>query len=364
MSDKSNQIRAFHFFIQKEKQGASFTNEEINLATNWSGETFNSYRNKKLKGIIHRTKEGLFYVKGLIGVTESEYIEHLAQSGILKPKSRQLEDLLNEKDNKNLTEIINCGNIDLLKKLLEIALEVDDKQKLIETLKFIFQNTQGEEREKLLSALKNQNLTKGDIDIISGRKEGFEIFRKNLYESTSWTEKDFQYFFEKNTWIFGYGLDYKFLQILQRESHLSDTDLDGKNGVIADFLLADSKFTVIVELKRPATQLFDRNKNRSESWCLSSDLINAVSQILTQKAEWEIKSQKEQFDGNGNLIKQRIIDPKTILIIGTSEQFKRENKTDKIKAKTFELYRRNMRNIEIITYDELFDRANFIVNHI
>jgi len=362
MSDKANQIRAFHFFIEKERENSTFTNDDINLAANWTGETFNSYRNKRLKGIIHRTKDGFFYVKGLIGVTENEFIEHLAQSGILKPKSQQLEDLLNEDDNKNLSEIINSGNIDLLKKLLEIALEVHDKQKLIDTLMFIFQKTHGEEREELLIALKNQNLNKNDIDIISGRKEGFEIFRKNLFEPKCWTEKDFQHFFEKNTWIFGYGLDYKFLQILQRECHVSDTDLNGKNSVITDFLLGDNKFTVIVELKRPDTPLFDKVKNRSESWCLSSDLINAVSQILTQKAEWEIKAQNEQFDENEKPIKQRTIDPKTILIIGMSEQFNDENKTAKIKAKTFELYRRNMRNIEIITYDELFDRAKFIVN--
>ena len=34
----------------------------------------------------------------------------------------------------------------------------------------------------------------------------------------------------------------------------------------------------------------------------------------------------------------------------------------KTKAKTFELFRRNCKDIEILTYDELFDRAYFIVN--
>jgi len=33
-----------------------------------------------------------------------------------------------------------------------------------------------------------------------------------------------------------------------------------------------------------------------------------------------------------------------------------------IKAKTFELYRRNSRNIEILTYSELYERAYYIVN--
>ena len=32
----------------------------------------------------------------------------------------------------------------------------------------------------------------------------------------------------------------------------------------------------------------------------------------------------------------------------------------RIKKKTFELFRRDSRNIEIITYDELYERAKFI----
>ncbi|HCE58073.1 MAG TPA: DUF4263 domain-containing protein [Prolixibacteraceae bacterium] len=362
MAGKQNQILAYHFFIEKEKEGTTFSIDEINEAAHWDGATFKSYRGKLLKNIIFKTKEELFYVKGLKGVTETEFLDHLAQTGTLKPKSRQLEDLLNESDNKNLTEIINSGNIDLLKKLLEIALEVDDKQKLIETLIFIFQKTQGEEREKLLIALKNQNLTKSDIDIISGRKEGLELFKKHLFERSDWDEPVWQVFFETNTWIFGYGLDYKFLKILQREARVSDVTVGGEEQVIVDFLVGDKNFTTLIELKKPNTPLFDNDKNRSGSWRLSKDLIFAVSQILEQKAEWQIKSQSKQYNKDREVIKQRTFDPKIILIIGHTEQFSGDNLDQEIKSRTFELFRRNQRNIEILTYDELYYRANFIVN--
>ena len=140
-------------------------------------------------------------------------------------------------------------------------------------------------------------------------------------------------------------------------------DLDGKQTVITDFLMSDSRFTVIVELKRPDTPLFESGGNRSKSWKLSKDLTNAISQILTQKAEWEYKSQTEQFDNECNLIEEKTIDPKTLLIIGQTSQFSGTDRESKIKAKTFELYRRNSRNIEIVTFDELYDRASFIVNN-
>jgi hypothetical protein len=240
----------------------------------------------------------------------------------------------------------------------KVLVDIADKE-LINIIK----DYKGEKREKFLNLLKNQNITKEDLDILSGRKSGLDEFKTTLNENFDWPESKWQSFFEKNTWIFGYGLDYKFLRILRRESHISGVDLNGKNDVISDFLIADKNFTIIVELKKPNTQLFENEQNRSESWRLSRELTYSVSQILAQKAEWQLKSENENFDKHGNPINQRTVDPKTILIIGHSNQFSGDTKISKIKAKTFELYRRNMKNIEIYTYDDLLDRARFIVEH-
>jgi hypothetical protein len=218
------------------------------------------------------------------------------------------------------------------------------------------------EREAILETLRNNVLTKADLDILSGRKDGLEEFKGNLKDLSKLDEPQWQSFFKRNSWIFGYGLDYRFLSILQKEASVSSVDLDGKNEVISDFLLGDNNFTVIVELKRPDTALFETDKNRSESWRLSRDLTYAVSQILTQKAEWEIKSETKQFTESGQPTSQSTVDPKTILIIGHTDQFKGTTKEALIKKKTFELFRRNSRAIEIVTYDELLERAKFIVS--
>ncbi len=240
----------------------------------------------------------------------------------------------------------------------KVLVDIEDKE-LINIIK----DYKGEKRENFLNLLKSQNITKEDLDILSGRKSGLDEFKTALNENFEWPESKWQAFFEKNTWIFGYGLDYKFLSILQRESYISGIDLNGKNNVISDFLMADKNFTVLVELKKPNTPLFENEQNRSESWRLSKELTYSVSQILAQKAAWQLKSENENFDNEGSRINQRTVDPKTILIIGHSNQFSGETKISKIKAKTFELYRRNMRNIEIYTYDDLLDRARYIVEH-
>jgi hypothetical protein len=229
---------------------------------------------------------------------------------------------------------------------------------LIEVLKGI----SGAEREGILTSLKEKVFSHEDLNILTGRKEGLRIFKTEL-DKSEWTEKEWQSFFINNPWIFGYGLDYRFLSIIQDEASVSTPELDGKENVYTDFLMSDQRFTVLIELKRPDTPLFTSSKHRSKSWELSKDISNSVSQILSQKAEWEYKSKTKQHDQSGNVIQEKTIDPKTILIIGHTSQFQGDDKNSEIKAKTFELYRRNSRNIEIVTFNELYERASFIVNN-
>lgn len=144
--------------------------------------------------------------------------------------------------------------------------------------------------------------------------------------------------------------------------HLSDSELDGSNTVIGDYLLGDKFFTTFIELKRPSTPLFGNEKNRSNSWRLSNDLIDSVSQILEHKASGLIRIDSPQYI-KGEPLEQKAYDSKVILIIGDWAELTQANSTQEsnIKKKTFELFRRDSRNIEILTFDELFERACFIV---
>ncbi|MCF8053827.1 MAG: DUF4263 domain-containing protein [Deltaproteobacteria bacterium] len=282
--------------------------------------------------------------------------------------------LISKLDLKGITE----GKISLSNDELG---ELDDETK--KKIKTLLSKNDG--ADLIQELLNNGNLTTKDIVNTGYRKEQLEIFRKLLEENylddyknieaqkyskqneppitaQSKNEKVWQYFFEQNQWIFGYGLDYRFMGILQREFAASISEADGSNTVFADYLLGDKKFTTFVEIKLPDTNIFGQSKNRSGSWCLSSDLIDAVSQILEQKASGTIKLEKEQHDSSGNKITQKSYDSKTVLIMGNWKETKECNDLEKkIKEKTFELFRRDSRNIEIITYDEIYERAKYIV---
>lgn len=226
--------------------------------------------------------------------------------------------------------------------------------------------------------LNNGIITSIDVVNIGYRKKQLEIFKKLLeddYLSEYKKEiikniqiKDelaWQYFFNKNPWIFGYGLDYRFMGILQKEFSASGTEADGSGQVNGDFLIGDKKFTTFVELKKPDTPLFKNSTTRSGAWKLSTDLMEAKSQILEQKASGQIKIEKDTIhDSDGKEIKQKSYDSKVILIIGHWNQVTDDTDlTKQTKIKTLELFRRDSRNVEIITFDELFERAKFIVEN-
>lgn len=55
--------------------------------------------------------------------------------------------------------------------------------------------------------------------------------------------------------------------------------------------------------------------------------------------------------------------PRSFLVIGTLSEFMGPNGVNTDQYRSFELYRRNTAWPEIITFDELYERASYIVNH-
>ena len=213
-------------------------------------------------------------------------------------------------------------------------------------------------KSNLLDLINKGAISDQDINNIAFRKEQLKTFKKMLNENL--IEDKWQKFFKKNDWIFGYGLDYKYIESSNREVEIGYGKID-----FASF----NKFTVLIEIKTPQTPLLEKAKkdekspNRSDAWSLSNELVDAVSQILAYKINWQIEAEnrdnREKY-GRGFLT----ADPKTILVIGKfcdlSKDIK-ELKNNRITKETFEMFRRDSRNIEIITFDELYERAFFIV---
>ena len=169
-------------------------------------------------------------------------------------------------------------------------------------------------------------------------------------------ENDWQRFFEINNWIFGYGLRYQILKNEQAQPNYNGANVTGSGGQRGDYLVsteAEVKFTCLVEIKKPTTNLLQSQQYRNGAWGVSKELAGAVSQIQVNCAQWEIEAKTER---NREKLDAVTISPKGIVVVGrTSEliDFDRKN--------SFERFRRNINNPEIITFDELYERAKFIL---
>ena len=111
-------------------------------------------------------------------------------------------------------------------------------------------------------------------------------------ERGDWAEKEWQDFFEREKWIFGYGLDYRIMRPFGREMVVGGASTDNREKPTTDFLMTFTDYTVLVELKRPDTPIFQNRKGgRAGTWRFSSDFMDAISQVLEQKAQWLAFSQ-------------------------------------------------------------------------
>ena len=192
------------------------------------------------------------------------------------------------------------------------------------------------------------------------RQRSLEEFRQNLGQRRG--EDWWQDFFERNKWIFGYGLRYQILRPVQSQPHYGGQTVSGKGTEKGDFLKrteAQVKFTVLVEIKRPDTSLLGTKEYRNGAWQLAEDLTGGVAQLQTNCRRWEIEGSQTEKNREA-LSKKEVftVQPKGILVIGNTGQL-----VDLAKRNTFELFRRNTLNPEILAFDELYERAKFIVAH-
>jgi hypothetical protein len=238
-----------------------------------------------------------------------------------------------------------------------------------------------ENQELFTEALKSE-VTTEDLIAVGYRKKQLDVYEKLLTDQSYFeliknkknttNEGLWQKYFEKNPWVFGYGLGYIFLstlddkkleQVVQGhsvDSHGKRVDaLMKTKGVISNLCF--------VEIKTHATELLESKPYRSGCWAPSKELAGAIAQVqgTVSSAVESLSSKINPSDSQGNPTGEEIFNyqPKSYLVIGSMSEFVSENGVNKDKLRSFELLRKNTTNPEIITFDELYERAKFIVHH-
>lgn len=229
------------------------------------------------------------------------------------------------------------------------------------------------------------NINQDDIKILGHRKEQLEVFRNMLYTENYFEnlkaelkidkdEKVWQKYFEANPWILGYGLTYIFNSELdgkKLEQVVKGNDFNS-SGKRVDLLMKTRGLINSLcfgEIKTHKTPLLKKvtDAYRRECWAADDELAGGVAQIhrTVQKSIENIKTKTEIKDKSGDLTGEQLYlyQPKSFLLIGSLEQFVKENGINEEKFSSFELFRKNMFNPEIITFDELYERAKHIIKN-
>jgi hypothetical protein len=192
---------------------------------------------------------------------------------------------------------------------------------------------------------------------------------RDKYNVQNGEEHIWHHFLQNNDWILGLNADLRFITQFLDEQKVGMENSQGTESPQVD-LFGISEFTTLIELKHSSTKFFkiNKSKGRANTWDFTSDFIEGISQCLGQKNELENSFKDKVFvkDDNKRLQKDGIesVDPKSLLIIGNKKiefPILELDNTNILKNKTLERFRRNNRNIDVLTFDELFERAYHIV---
>jgi hypothetical protein len=243
---------------------------------------------------------------------------------------------------------------------------------------------EGHDKPAVLGAVRTYlggQITEQDVKMLLDRRAALECFAKLLKDPQFFSsekirlgkkgEAIWQDFFERNAWIFGYGLT------LVACEGFSNTKLEqittGSNvftggGKRNDAVMRTKGFIqtlLFTEIKKHDTDLLEAEPYRKpDVYQVSAELSGAVSQVqkTSHKAIKQLEDLHRQHNPGGEFqFEIATIRPRQVIVIGNLNELFKNGHINVEKMTSFELYRRSHQGIEIITFDELYERAKFIV---
>lgn len=249
---------------------------------------------------------------------------------------------LNEDEKDLITEMFNknSGLKEELKKILSSELTLEDIVKAISdnyTTNEFVDNIDNETRNTIYSTIKAKMINT-------------DYLEQNINNSS---EEFWQKLFSSDTNIL-FSIIPSVSLIIQGKPFVGGKAVDNAGGKNSDFLFkCGTRNTSLIEIKTPITSLIAKG-NREGVYIPSTDLTSSIVQLRIQKDNLmkEYYTLKQKSDEKGIVFET--YDPKCYLIIGNNETFDYE------QTQSFELFRNELKDIEIITYNELIFKLKLI----
>lgn len=237
------------------------------------------------------------------------------------------------------------------------------------------------DNQEVFAEVVQAELTKEDVVTLGYRKKQLTTFQRLMEESSYFEqvkttkgahgdEALWQMFFEKNQWVFGYGLSYFF--VTGFDNRKLEQVVQGHNlvdhGKRADGLMKTRGIInalCFVEIKKHTTALLSNSPYRPGCWAPSPELSGAVAQVqgTVSAAMQTLHGLIQPNDKDGDPTGESVYNfkPRAFIVVGSLGEFATEHGVNTDKMRSFELYRNSIAGIDIITFDELYERTKFIV---
>ena len=161
-------------------------------------------------------------------------------------------------------------------------------------------------------------------------------------------EKKWQKFLRDNSWIFS-SIFAQPVILCRGEAYVGGKTIDNKNGKFNDFLIKNSLSDNVsfLEIKTHRTKMIENKTYRGEDvYSATKDLTGSIVQVLNQRDNFqkEFYALKEKSRWESNI---ETFNSKCVVLIGSTKDL------DKNQKYSFELFRSNSRDVEILTFNEL-----------
>jgi hypothetical protein len=167
------------------------------------------------------------------------------------------------------------------------------------------------------------------------------------------SEDFWQDLFESNTKLLCITIP-KHILIIGSKCYLGGKSISNRGGKVVDFLYghAETKNVVLIEIKQPQTRLVG-SEYRSGVFAPSHELGGAIAQALTYRDE--LQKNYYALAQTSPASRLQVFDPQCMIVIGDRTSL------SAAEARSFELFCATLHNVNIVTFDDVFDKIEYLL---
>ncbi|GBL00337.1 Shedu immune nuclease family protein [Vibrio harveyi] len=279
-------------------------------------------------GAIFSSKMNLELKQGKSSYVKVDYDRKESVQKLLTIKEHEIDEIL---------DLRNGDSFNIMKKVAQMLTNSKHSDLILSTL----------------SQLPADDISKlNAITGITTLKASLEYWEKNKHSKD---EGMWQKYFEENPYILSNILcipAYK----LKGGAYTGGKSVFNQGGNLVDFMFksAQTENPVLIEIKTPETKII--GEPYRQTYSMSSEVSGSVGQILNYSNMlvknamtllYESRNDDEQID---------VFKPLLYVILGNTKEL-----TCSSKKEAFELYRNNLKDVQIITFDEVFEKVSRLI---